>query len=61
MSEINDVVSLFELELELPDARITAASKRLIGFEARYQRLQPRPPSPGRSGGAACMEQQTSS
>jgi AAA+ superfamily predicted ATPase len=39
MSEVIDVAELFELELELPDGRIEASSKRLVGFESRYQRL----------------------
>jgi SpoVK/Ycf46/Vps4 family AAA+-type ATPase len=39
MSEVIDVAELFELELELPNAKIEASSKRLVGFEGRYQRL----------------------
>ena len=32
-------VNLFELELELPDARLAALAKRLVGFESRYVKL----------------------
>lgn len=32
--------SLFELELPLPDDALRARSNRLVGFEARYDRLQ---------------------
>jgi len=39
MTEVIETVDLFELELELPNAAIAAASARLIGFENRYQRL----------------------
>jgi AAA+ superfamily predicted ATPase len=39
MSEAVEVADLFELELELPNAKIAAASKRLVGFEDRYQKL----------------------
>jgi AAA+ superfamily predicted ATPase len=39
MDDTIKVADLFELELELPDAKIAAASKRLVGFEKRYQRL----------------------
>jgi AAA+ superfamily predicted ATPase len=39
MSEVIETVDLFELELELPNAAIAAASARLVGFENRYQRL----------------------
>lgn len=39
MSEVIETVDLFELELELPNAAIAAASARLVGFEVRYQRL----------------------
>ncbi len=39
MSEVIEVAELFELELELPDNKIAASSKRLVGFENRYQRL----------------------
>ena len=31
---------LFELELALPDDRVLATSKRLVGFEARYDRIR---------------------
>ena len=37
--ETIDTTSLFELELELPDARLEARAKRLVGFDARYERL----------------------
>ena len=39
MSEVIEVAELFELELELPNDKIAASSKRLVGFENRYQRL----------------------
>jgi len=39
MSEVIEVAELFELELELPDDKIKASAKRLVGFENRYQRL----------------------
>lgn len=39
MSEVIEVAELFELELELPDDKIAVSSKRLVGFENRYQRL----------------------
>lgn len=39
MSEVIEKGALFELELELPNEKIAAATKRLVGFEARYQRL----------------------
>jgi AAA+ superfamily predicted ATPase len=39
MSEVTEIAELFELELELPDDKIAASSKRLVGFENRYQRL----------------------
>jgi AAA+ superfamily predicted ATPase len=39
MSEVVEVAELFELELELPNDRIAASTKRLVGFENRYQRL----------------------
>lgn len=39
MSEVVEVADLFELELELPNSAIAAASARLVGFESRYQRL----------------------
>src|SRR5260370_15837874 len=39
MSEVIEVADLFELELELPNDNIAASSKRLVGFENRYQRL----------------------
>lgn len=32
-------VNVFELELELPDARLADLSKRLVGFESRYAKL----------------------
>jgi len=34
-----DTTSLFELELELPDARLEGRAKRLVGFDERYDRL----------------------
>jgi AAA+ superfamily predicted ATPase len=39
MSEVIDKGALFELELELPNDTIAAHTKRLVGFENRYQRL----------------------
>src|SRR6267378_5156944 len=39
MSEVIEKGALFELELELPNERIAASTGRLVGFEARYQRL----------------------
>ncbi len=39
MSEVIEKGALFELELELPNDKIAAATKRLVGFEVRYQRL----------------------
>ena len=39
MSEVIEIAELFELELELPNDKIAASSKRLVGFENRYQRL----------------------
>src|SRR5580704_10441871 len=39
MNNVVEVASLFELELDLPNNAIAAASARLIGFENRYQRL----------------------
>lgn len=39
MSETVEVEDLFELELELPNDKIAAASKRLVGFEGRYRKL----------------------
>jgi AAA+ superfamily predicted ATPase len=38
--ETIDTASLFELELEVPDDRLEARAKRLVGFDARYERLQ---------------------
>src|SRR3989442_15639390 len=34
-----ETASLFELELELPDERLEAQAKRLVGFDTRYTRL----------------------
>jgi AAA+ superfamily predicted ATPase len=39
MSDVAEVADLFELELDLPNSAIAAATARLIGFENRYQRL----------------------
>lgn len=33
-------VNVFELELELPDMRLTDLAKRLVGFETRYAKLK---------------------
>jgi AAA+ superfamily predicted ATPase len=32
--------AVFELEIELPDSRLTGVAKRLIGFESRYKKLR---------------------
>jgi SpoVK/Ycf46/Vps4 family AAA+-type ATPase len=40
MTEVIERGALFELELELPNEKIAAAAKRLVGFEDRYRRLQ---------------------
>lgn len=37
--ETIDTTSLFELEIGLPDTHLDARAKRLVGFEARYERL----------------------
>ncbi len=39
MSNVVEVTSLFELELDLPNNAIAGATSRLIGFETRYQRI----------------------
>src|SRR3984885_878550 len=39
MSNVVEVASLFELELDLPNNAIAGATSRLIGFETRYQRI----------------------
>src|SRR5690242_3638428 len=39
MSEVIEKGTLFELELDLPNDKIAAATKRLVGFETRYRRL----------------------
>jgi AAA+ superfamily predicted ATPase len=39
MTEVIERGALFELELDLPNEKIAAAAKRLVGFEDRYQRL----------------------
>jgi len=39
MSNVVEVSSLFELELDLPNNAIAGATSRLIGFETRYQRI----------------------
>jgi AAA+ superfamily predicted ATPase len=39
MSEVIERDALFELELDLPNDKIAAATKRLVGFENRYLRL----------------------
>jgi AAA+ superfamily predicted ATPase len=39
MSEVIEKGALFELELDLPNDKIAASTKRLVGFENRYQRL----------------------
>jgi predicted ribonuclease YlaK len=39
MTEVIEIESLFELELELPNDAIAATSKRLVGFQHRYSRL----------------------
>ncbi|MBK8270707.1 MAG: AAA family ATPase [Planctomycetes bacterium] len=40
MSSNVETTELFELELPLPDAAIQARSERLVGFDARYERLR---------------------
>jgi AAA+ superfamily predicted ATPase len=39
MTEVIESNTLFELELDLPNDAIALASKRLVGFENRYNRL----------------------
>jgi AAA+ superfamily predicted ATPase len=39
MSNVTEISSLFELELDLPNKDIAAANSRLIGFEHRYERI----------------------
>jgi AAA+ superfamily predicted ATPase len=39
MSEEIEKNALFELELDLPNAKIAADTRRLVGFEDRYERL----------------------
>jgi AAA+ superfamily predicted ATPase len=39
MSEVIEKGALFEVELDLPNDKIAASTKRLVGFENRYQRL----------------------
>jgi AAA+ superfamily predicted ATPase len=39
MTEVIEKSALFELELDLPNDKIAASTKRLVGFENRYQRL----------------------
>lgn len=39
MNDVAEVANLFELELSLPSEDIAVASKRLVGFEHRYERL----------------------
>lgn len=39
MSNVTEVSSLFEVELDLPNKDIAAATSRLIGFEHRYERI----------------------
>jgi AAA+ superfamily predicted ATPase len=39
MNEVIETNTLFELELDLPNDAIAAASKRLVGFQNRYNRL----------------------
>lgn len=38
-AEVVEIADLFELELELPNNAIAAASARLVGFENRYEKL----------------------
>jgi AAA+ superfamily predicted ATPase len=40
MSEVVEIADLFELEIELPNNAISAASARLVGFENRYEKLR---------------------
>src|SRR5579862_464197 len=39
MTEVIERGARFELELDLPNGKIAAAAKRLVGFEDRYQQL----------------------
>ncbi|MEW5976449.1 MAG: AAA family ATPase [Acidobacteriota bacterium] len=39
MTELIEKGTLFELELDLPNDKIEAATRRLVGFENRYERL----------------------
>jgi AAA+ superfamily predicted ATPase len=39
MTEVIEKGALFELELDLPNDKIAASAKRLVGFESRYQNL----------------------
>lgn len=39
MSNVTEITSLFELELDLPNKDIAAGTSRLIGFEHRYERI----------------------
>src|SRR6267154_6900066 len=39
MSEVTEKGALFELEIDLPNDKIAASAKRLVGFESRYQKL----------------------
>ena len=39
-SDIQNNSQLFEMELALPDSRLTNIAHRLVGFSARYERLE---------------------
>ena len=39
MNDVVELVDLFELELDLPNNAIAANATRLVGFDARYERL----------------------
>jgi len=39
MSNVVEITSLFELELDLPNNAIAASAARLVGFENRYQHI----------------------
>lgn len=40
MTDTANASLLFELELSLPDKRLTHQAQRLVGFDARYERIQ---------------------
>ena len=60
MSEVIDVAESFELELELPNDRIEASSKGLVGFEKPLPAASSGPSPAGRPGGTTGLEQKVS-